>query len=685
MNPRFLLPLAASLLLAVPATAQGEVEASLYARADEDGIVRALVRIEIEDGWHIYHEELGHPEAVGRPTSVVLEGEGIAWSEPRFPEPFQYGQGLEGKDGKEIWIWSHEGKVPVYFAGRLAEGASVEGISASVSGLVCEEACIPFSVEAKSEGRGPDRLFAAFPADLVPPREDQIEVGNADATLYHRVQDGKVEVAIAIEIEDGWHIYDDDIGHPDAAAKPTWVTLESEGVRWSEVRFPEPVRHEQGFENEAGEAVWTWIHWPPLVLHAQGELEEGASLGPVEARIEGLTCKDEVGCIPYAETIYSRGAGPDELFASTTGADSQQPQQEAQEDEGVAASSTTRDSVAQASLGRFLLLAVLWGLFTLLMPCTYPMIPITISFFTKQAEARGGKVLPLSLLYGVGIVLVFVLIGVVIGRAIIPFATHPMTNLVIAVLFIYFAFVLFGLLQLNPPRFLMDLAGKASMTGGYLGVFLMGTTLVVTSFTCTAPFVGSLLSFGAAGGDLGRVVLGMSVFGLTIAIPFVFLSLVPGKIQAMPRSGEWMNTLKVALGFVELAAALKFLSNSDLGWDWFVLSYELFLFLWMAIFLVMALYLFGVFAKDRPGIGPKRRGIASLTLVMGLYCGWGASGNKLDPVMMAIAPPYSGGRLLPVLYERDLNWTIVKDDYDQALRIAREEGKLLFANFTGFT
>src|SRR5262249_28560008 len=155
------------------------------------------------------------------------------------------------------------------------------------------------------------------------------------------------------------------------------------------------------------------------------------------------------------------------------------------------------------------------GLFALVMPCTYPMIPITISFFTKQADKRGGNALSLSLAYGAGIVLIFVVVGVLFGALIKPFAANAVVNLVLGLAFVYCRRVLLGALTRGPPRFLMNVAGTASTRGGYLGVFLMGATLVVTSFTCTAPFVGSLLSIGAAGGSAGRVALGMAVFGLT--------------------------------------------------------------------------------------------------------------------------------------------------------------------------
>jgi len=337
----------------------------------------------------------------------------------------------------------------------------------------------------------------------------------------------------------------------------------------------------------------------------------------------------------------------------------------------------------------FLAEAVLWGLITLLMPCTYPMIPITISFFTKQAEQRGGNVLPLALAYGAGIVLVFIIIGVALGAVIVPFAQHPVTNIVIGVMFLIFAMSLFGFINLQPPRFMLNLAGKASMKGGYAGVFLMGTTLVVTSFTCTAPFVGTLLARGAVGadGDLGRIVMGMSVFGLTMAIPFVFLSLVPKKIATLPRSGEWMNTLKISFGFIEVAAAMKFLSNTDLGWGWNIISREFFLVSWVIIFSLLGLFLLGLFkvhgSGGRVGVGRFVSGV--LALALAAYCGWGTTGKDMNKLMVAIIPPYSGGMFFPEWHKEHGLWLTVEDDFELAKREASKEGKLVLLNFTGFT
>lgn len=335
------------------------------------------------------------------------------------------------------------------------------------------------------------------------------------------------------------------------------------------------------------------------------------------------------------------------------------------------------------------------GLFALAMPCTYPMIPITFSFFTKQAEKRGGNVLSLALVYGFGIVAMFVLVGVGLSTVIIDIANHWVTNSVIGVVFLVFAFTLFGWIDLQPPRFLQDAAAKASGTGGYLGVFFMGAALVITSFTCTAPIVGSLIANVAKAG-IDRVAVGMTVFGLTMAAPFVALSLMPTRVKAMPRSGEWMETLKVSLGFVELAATLKFVSMVDIALDWNALPRELFLLLIASIFLLWAMYLFGILRKAgtaNDGVSGGRMATGMGVVLLATYMLFGGLGYKLDFYMTAFVPPYSA----PLVGSRasaaadsgkpeigSTTHTIVKDDGDRALEVAKAEDKLLLYNFTGF-
>jgi thiol:disulfide interchange protein DsbD len=222
----------------------------------------------------------------------------------------------------------------------------------------------------------------------------------------------------------------------------------------------------------------------------------------------------------------------------------------------------------------------------------------------------------------------------------------------------------------------------------------MGATLVITSFTCTVPFVGSLLSLGATGGGLARVALGMGVFGATMAVPFVLLSLVPGAMQSLPRSGQWMNTIKVTLGFVEVAAALKFLSNADLAWRWDVLPRELFLVLWAVIFAAAGLYLLGFLSRKLAAVrtaAPARRIVGVLFLLFAVYCFLGSRGRELDRVMLAIAPNYSaheaGSEQAGAVEdsEESLGRPLVVDDYEAARLRAEAAGVPLFLNFTGFT
>lgn len=507
----------------------------------------------------------------------------------------------------------------------------------------------------------------------------------ARGTLHGRLDGAEARLALEISIGRGWHLYhgptEKDMSPDGAIGKPTSIDLRGEGFEWGPFEFPVPDEVEQKF-SEDEPVTHIRQHHGTIVIHVRGKAKAGASLDAVEAYVTGLTCQDDGVCVPYEETLKVVGRGPDALFAAAPAA------QPGGESHSVA--KTPAPEGGDEGLWIFLLSAVGWGLFTLLMPCTYPMIPITISYFTKQAAQRHTGTLPLSLAYGVGIVLVFVLIGVAVGPLIIRFATHPVTNLVIGGFFILFALALFGLVNLQPPRFLLSAAGKASSQGGYFGVFLMGATLVVTSFTCTAPFVGTLLSAGATSGGLGTVALGMGVFGATMAVPFVFLSMVPQKVKALPRSGEWMHVLKVTLGFVEIAAALKFISNVDLVWGWEFLSRELFLVLWMGIFLVAAIYLFGLIRlKDESTteISPGRMVAGLFFALFGLYCGYGSLGNSMDPIMTAIIPPYSG-RIASAGVAGEAATTahtMIEDDYEAALEQARSEDKLLLVNFTGFT
>lgn len=700
-----------------------EVRFELYHRIDGDQ-VRVAIRTTLKRKWHLYHTELGGEGAIGTPTVVTFESDEADFSAPVFPKPHRVTQEIA-----DTWILQHEGRFAIYALAELDDPESAEDFefSVQITGQVCDVGgvCIPVKEVLESKGAGPDAVFASFPdaavfagddgagdaeasgettdgnAHAVAPLFDeapkQVDSDKLSIELYLRESADRVEAVMAFDIQDHWHIASDrlrdpaDLGDEEPIGSPTLIQLKGTGAMWNAPVFPEAMK----FTDKWG-SPWILAHEGRVLVYLEGE--KTGEVSGVEAWYSGQACDDSV-CVTFSGVVAPSGAGSDEDFAAARAlADFEGP-------EGAAASAklgTTdpedEDGDGQGGLLQFILLAIGGGLFALVMPCTYPMIPITISFFTKQADARGGSVLPLSLAYGAGIVAIFVLIGVVAGPFIIPFAQAPATNLIIGIAFLFFSLALFGAINLQPPAFLMSAAGKASMKGGYIGVFLMGMTLVVTSFTCTAPFVGSLLAVGAAGGgepDYTRIALGMGVFGLTMAVPFFFLSLVPGRVSAMPKGGEWMNTIKVTLGFVEIAAALKFISNADIVLEWGVLSRELFLLLWAAIFVLTAAYLFGfiqIKGKRPEEIGAARSVFAIGFLLFGVYCWHGYTGHQMDNIMTAMAPPYSSQLGGSVAANGNgahgggaESWQIVLDDYETARSQALAQNKTLFINFTGHT
>lgn len=690
----------------VPAP-QSKAKVEFHARA-AGAEVQAVVRIKVSPGWHLYAPELGTPNVAGIAASLELSGEGVQWGEPRWPAWKTHEQEF-GLDSKPATANVYYGTVLVRVAGRLDEGAKLEGASARLRGQTCEDngQCLQVDERAQVQSPGTDTLFADFPADLVfaapssaddesqedgqSPAADGFEPfedpeAKARVQLFTRTVGDRAQALIRIQIDDEWHLYHEDLGKPDAAGQPTVIELEAPGVEWGRVQWPKPHEAPQEYGLE-GEPTTILQHDGELLLLASGVLGEGADLAKARVTVTGQTC-DANMCMQFKAAVLTQGAGEAALYERAQAS--------------VAASATSaggnsalvdgESNPQDTGLLEFIGLAVLGGLLALLMPCTYPMIPITISFFTKQAAAKGGSRWTLSLVYGVGIVLMFIVIGVVVGAPIIKFATHPVTNLLFAAVFVLFGLSLMGLFNLQPPAFLMNAAGQARSTGGFMGVFLMGATLVITSFTCTAPIVGAILPVAAGVGgnvDYARVVIGMGAFGLTMATPFVLLSLVPGKLSAMPRSGEWMNTLKVFLGFVEVAAALKFVSNADVVLGWNALPMELFLVLWFGVFAVAAIYLLGMIRyKGESGeIGGGRLVSGTVTFLFALYCLYGAFGAPLDFAMTALAPPYSafqnshGGANVSSAAAR--THKIVIDDFEQAAELARNEEKLLLVNFTG--
>jgi thiol:disulfide interchange protein len=289
---------------------------------------------------------------------------------------------------------------------------------------------------------------------------------------------------------------------------------------------------------------------------------------------------------------------------------------------------TGSDAGLGANRYEFLLLAIFGGLFTLIMPCTYPMIPFTVNFFAKQA-AGGRRLAPLALFYALGIVLCFTGLGVIVTgvfhKNLTTLAGKPITNLVFAALFIVLGLSLLGAFVLRLPAALAGSAGGGR--GGYLGALVMGLTFAITAFSCTAPFAGTVLSQAVATGTWTGAVLGMAVYSGTIAIPFFLLALSPGLLHRLPKAGEWMNEFKVVGGLVEIAAAFKFLAICDNAWGWGVIGRTFTIASWSVIAAVIGAYVFGRIRlhDDSPvtslGVGRLLIGISFLILALWLASG----------------------------------------------------------------
>ena len=357
-----------------------------------------------------------------------------------------------------------------------------------------------------------------------------------------------------------------------------------------------------------------------------------------------------------------------------------------------APSSATAPEKGAGGLGLFLLAALGAGLLALITPCVFPLIPITLTNFVKQADGDKGKLVRLSGGYALGIVALYVALGGLVtatvgATGINKVAANPYVNLGIFVVFVVFALSFFETIQLTLPANLTALQAAGKRHGGTLGLGLLGVTFVLASFTCTAPFVGTLL-VAAAGGERFRPLLGTLVFALAFVSPFLVFAAFPQWIACIPRGGVWLARVKAVMGFVELAAALKFLSNADQVWQWRLLTEPVLLAAWAVIFVCAGLYLwgtlrFGVVAEtETPGarVPAPRAAFAALFLFLALYCFWGLAGRRVT-LLSAFLPPagYGGaGRSS----EDGLPWLT---DYGAALAQARAEGKPLFVDFTGVT
>ncbi len=487
-----------------------------------------------------------------------------------------------------------------------------------------------------------------------------------------------VTAKLTAHIDPGWHLYSLSTPPPPI---PTTIKIDDQpAVEGMKVYQPKPIRkHDPNFDADTetfeGEPVFY------LKLNVKKQAPAGGAAVTVKTRYQ--VCSD-TSCIPPKSfdipgmlTVDANAAGA----AMAIPAGYSEPKAPSASNAGASGS--------DRSLAGFLLLAFGFGLAAIFTPCVFPMIPITMSFFLNQENATRRQTLTQAALFCAGIIVLFAGLGLLTTSLLGPFGvvqlgSNPWVNGVICLIFLVFGLSLLGAFEITIPSAVLTRLNNASQGGGTLGTLLMGLTFSLASFACVGPFVGTLLAASAQGGGT-RPALGMIAFATGLSLPFFLLALFPAYLKKLPRSGGWLARVKVVMGFVILAAMLKYLSSIDQVLQWGFLTRERFLAAWIALFLAAALYLLGFLrldgiGKDEPlSLGRLLTGLAfsifAISLVPGMF------GGKLGD-LDAYVPVASAGAGLGAGAAAEAVW--MKNDLPGALAKAKAEGKRVLVNFTGY-
>ncbi|MDR2916538.1 MAG: thioredoxin family protein [Tannerella sp.] len=345
-------------------------------------------------------------------------------------------------------------------------------------------------------------------------------------------------------------------------------------------------------------------------------------------------------------------------------------------------------SVTDRSYLYIFIAGFLGGLIALLTPCVWPMIPMTVSFFLKRTKSRK-KAISDALLYGLSIIVIYLAMGLLItgifgASALNNLSTNAIFNIVFFLLLVVFAMSFFGAFELVlPASWTTKIDSKADTTTGLLSIFFMAFTLVLVSFSCTGPIIGTLLVEAASQGNTIGPAIGMFGFSLALAIPFALFAIFPNMLQNMPKSGGWLNSVKVVLGFLELALAFKFLSVADLAYGWGILDREVFIVLWIVIFVLLGFYLLGKIRfkhdSELKYVSVSRLFMSIISFAFAIYMVPGLWGAPLKAIS-AFAPP---------LYTQDFNLYNEEvhakyDDYEMGMEYAAKVGKPVLIDFSGY-
>ena len=521
-------------------------------------------------------------------------------------------------------------------------------------------------------------------------------------TEWKQVSDEKAEIVFTGSIDPGWHVYSTDLGD----GGPISATFNVDKIQGAEpVGKLKPVGKEvSGFDPLFEMQVRYFEKTAQFVQ----ELKLTGGAYEVEGYLEYGACNDE-NCLPPTQVPFSfkgTGAGsakasaslPEEKTATKVGKDESTVSAETASVSGqpdywkpvIDQLNSFGETVSQRDLSWIYVFGMgfVGGLLALFTPCVWPIIPMTVSFFLKRTKDKK-KGIRDACTYGAAIIVIYVALGLIItalfgASALNALSTNAIFNIFFCLLLVVFAASFFGAFEITlPSKWSNAVDSKAEQTTGLISIFLMAFTLSLVSFSCTGPIIGFLLVEVSTTGSIVGPAIGMFGFALALALPFTLFALFPSWLKSMPRSGGWMNVIKVVLGFIELAFALKFLSVADLAYGWHILDRETFLAIWIVLFALLGFYLLGKIKfphdDEESKVSVPRFFLALASLAFAVYMVPGLWGAPLKAVS-AFAPPLQTQDFNLYADEVHAKYT----DFDAGMAYARQQGKPVMLDFTGY-
>lgn len=657
---------------------------------------------DIDEGWTVYSQFTSDEGPV--PTSINLESEGVVKS----GDPEETGKKKSGMDKifeVEVIKFLHD--EPFVIKQKLKLDPGVSNISGYLTYMTCDdEKCLPPTDVDFSFDIGSSNETEAQPSGMLEPVKWGFDIEKTGEQEY--------ELIYTANIDKGWTVYS--MYTEDNGPLSTYIGFD----------LPEQVEImgdaiESGKKKQGPDPLFDNVNVIKFLSDKPYEIRQKiktTSTEVITGYVSYMACDSEK-CLPPtdAEFVFDpvnlKAAGKKQWAGTTPESDINEEDLVDQRIESIVETYENPignciggEETADRGLLMSFIFGFLGGLLALLTPCVFPMIPLTVSFFTKDTKRKGWVN---GLLYALSIIVIYVALGLILTAVFGPEAlnrlsTNWIANSLFFLIFVVFAFSFFGYYEITLPSSWSTRSDSMADKGGILGIFFMAFTLALVSFSCTGPIIGSAI-VTAASNAVGPAIV-MLGFAIALALPFGLFAAFPAWLNTLPQSGGWMNSVKVILGFLELALAFKFLSVADMTNHWNFLRYELFMAIWVILFALMALYLFGLirFPHDSPvkKLSIPRLSLGILTTVFTLYLVTGFFTNSKTGnynslgALSGLAPPAHYNFFKPVkevdqsIKDKYPSYTMCANnipcfkDYYEGLEYAREQDKLVFLDFTGF-